>query len=64
MTSGDPGRWRRSLDRIKWRPDALDVFGVVGFASLFYGVHQVHPPSAFIASGVILLGISVWKASR
>lgn len=49
---------------MKWRPDPLDVFGVVGFTSLFFGIYQVHPPSAFIVSGVILLGISIWKASR
>jgi len=47
-----------------WRPDPLDALGLVGFVSLFFGLHSVHPPSAFIVSGVILLGISIWKASR
>lgn len=47
-----------------WRPDRLDVLAAVGMASLFCGVYRVHPPSAFIVSGVILLGISIWKASR
>lgn len=47
-----------------WRPDPLDVIAAAGMTSLFFGVHQVHPPSAFIVAGVILLGISIWKASR
>tara|TARA_R110000744_G_scaffold52498_3_gene112500 strand:- start:9002 stop:9166 length:165 start_codon:yes stop_codon:yes gene_type:complete len=44
--------------------DARDVFAVVGFAALAYGVFQVSVPAAWIVSGLILLAVAVWPVIK
>jgi hypothetical protein len=45
-------------------PDSADLFGFLGFSSVFYGIYQAFPPAAFVVSGGILMAISYFKARR
>jgi len=39
-----------------------EVFLFAGLASLAYGLHQVYPPAAWIAVGVLLMRLALPKA--
>lgn len=41
-----------------------EVYAIFGLSSSFYGIYQVHEPSAFIAVGVFLLWLSSGNAKK
>lgn len=43
-------------------PDKSDLFLFAGIGSLFYGIFQWHPPSAFCVTGVLFIGIGLLNA--
>ena len=45
-------------------PEIRDVFLFGGLAAMGYGVHEIHPPSAYVLVGIALmtLGILIYMA--
>jgi hypothetical protein len=39
-----------------------DVLTVAGSAAIFYGVHAIYPPAAWILSGAATLLVGLWLA--
>lgn len=52
-------RWPRlpRLDVDRW-----DLLFAGGLGLLAYGLHQVYPPAAYVAAGMILLGVAALGA--
>ena len=40
--------------------DAQSAFFLAGMAMLWYGIHRVSEPAAFIAIGLIIVVLSTW----
>lgn len=47
---------------IRVMPDKSDLLLFAGMGSLFYGIYQLHPPSAFCVTGVLFIGIGLLNA--
>lgn len=46
----------------KFKAVAIDMAGLIGLASMAFGVHKIYPPAAFIVVGILLMTYAVKKA--
>ena len=45
----------------KWLISEIQELALVaGFIALFYGIHQIYPPAAWIINGVLLMVFGAW----
>ncbi len=44
----------------KHLPDLSDIFIFVGLGLVFYGIHQIFPPAAYITVGVFIGAIGIF----
>lgn len=47
------------MPKLPKMPDASDRWLALGFATVFYGVHQIYAPAAWIVLGLLCVALGV-----